>query len=298
MNAMVFDIEKFAVRDGPGIRTVVFLKGCPLHCLWCHNPESQKFENELFFHETKCTRCGNCVKACRNHCHTIENDIHKFDRTHCTRCMECTAACWTRALIPVAQSRSADDVLAEVLADRDFFGADGGMTLSGGEPMAQFDFTLELCGKAQAAGIRTALGTCGFASEENFRKIAPVTDLFLFDVKGLPEQYEKFTGVGSAEIFQQLELLNTLGKRIFLRCPLIPGINDSPENLKFIASLAEKYAGVEEVDVEPYHPLGLSKWQTLGENAVFKRESFVPDTICEKWLGLLSSLTRKPVRKQ
>ena len=294
--AFVFDIEKFAVHDGPGIRTVVFLKGCPLHCLWCHNPESQSFEPELLFRPEKCTLCGKCVSVCPEQCHSISDGRHRFDRAKCRHCGACTEHCPAEALEQAGREMNVDEVMKEVRKDRVFYqNSGGGITLSGGEPLAHFEFTKALLKAAKDAGIHTAVETGGFAPRERIRDLIPLVDLWLWDVKTVPEKHEELTGVPAGPILENLKLLDAAGASVILRCPLVPGVNDTDAELAHIAGLANAYPHVQRIDLEPYHPLGEGKSRALGRANVFHSD-FASDADKKRWRETIASLTRTPVR--
>lgn len=296
--AIVFDIQKFSLHDGPGIRTTVFLKGCPLRCLWCHNPESWTARPELLYSPGKCTRCGKCAAVCPNRAHSFEAGRHVFARNLCLACGKCADVCPTGALELCGQYRTIEDVLAAVLADRPFYqNSGGGMTLSGGEPMAQFAFTEALLRAASANGIHTALETCGVAPWQEFQKILPFTDLFLFDIKSLDaEKHLQFTGVPLAPVRRTLDSLAAAGVKIILRCPLIPGMNDSQPELAGIGELAENLPAVSEVQVEPYHPLGQSKALRLGLSDYYAAP-FATQEFTLACIAAIQRHTGKSVRK-
>jgi len=293
--AVIFDIEKFAVHDGPGIRTVVFIKGCPLHCRWCHNPESQSFEPELLFDPGKCTLCGKCAAVCPEHCHTLAEDKHTFDRAKCRHCGLCAEHCPTEALISVGRKMSVNEVMAEVMKDEVFYrNSSGGITLSGGEPLANFEFSSYLLKAAKEAGIHTAIETSGFAPWDRIRELLPLVDLWLWDVKTIPEKHEKLTGVPAEPILENLKRINQSCASIILRCPLVPGVNDSDAELRHIAKLANDNPHVREIDLEPYHPLGEGKSRSLGRKIVFHSE-FASENDKSRWKETISSQTNVTV---
>lgn len=299
-SAIVFDIQKFSIHDGPGIRTTVFLKGCPLRCLWCHNPESRSPRPELFFNPEKCLSCGACVEACPRQAHRVPPEGgHLLDRSRCTVCGTCAALCPASALELCGKSMRLSEVLSEVRKDRAFYeNSGGGMTLSGGEPMMQFEFVRALCEAAKRApGIpNIAVESCGFAPVEHYRELLPWIDLFLFDVKTLdPEKHRRYTGVPLEPILRTLRFLDDSGAAISLRCPLIPGWNDSEEEQRKIAELANTLRHVRSIDLEPYHSLGEAKARRLGKEPEFTAP-FAPPDYAEKIRGFLQPLTAVPVR--
>jgi glycyl-radical enzyme activating protein len=289
---MVFDIHRTSLHDGPGIRTAVFLKGCPLRCTWCHNPESQSRMKEISFRPESCAACGDCVKTCQHGAHQIVDNIHIYDRSLCEQCGDCVETCLYEALKLAGREQTVEDVMAVVLRDRPFYEqSGGGLTVTGGEPMLQPEFTLELLKAAKAEGLHTCLDTCGWASQRAYEQILPVVDLFLFDYKATdPEIHKELTGVSNELILSNLDFLVRQGARLRLRCPLIPGINDTPEHLAGIAALAENYPEIEGVDLMAYHNVGNAKYERYGLENPLPGLKTTDEAAGKAWLDTLHAL--------
>lgn len=258
---IIFDILRCSVNDGPGLRTVVFLKGCPLKCRWCHNPESQYKEPELLFNYEKCTACGRCAEICA--CHIFHEGVHEIRREMCTACGKCADACPAGALEIKGRECTADEVLGEVRKDKKFYEkSGGGVTVSGGEPFMQPDFLKEILAKCREEGIHTAIETSGCVSRDVLGQIIPLTDLFLWDYKATKDSVF-FTGADREKILENLDFAVMMKASIRLRCPIIPGVGDNQEHLAAIAQLSGKY-GLDGVDILPYHNMGVFKSRQLG----------------------------------
>jgi pyruvate formate lyase activating enzyme len=249
----IFNVQRFSLHDGPGVRTTVFFKGCPLSCAWCHNPESQAVEREVITVETRCIQCGTCRRVCPS-------------PEVCIRCGACAAACPTGARQIVGRDVSSEQLVAETLRDRDFFDeSGGGVTFSGGEPLLQAPFLLDCLAQLKAKGVHLALDTCGFAHRDDVLKAALLADLVLFDVKLVDgERHLKATGKRSDRIIANLAALGETRTTIWIRVPVIPGVNDDDANLEATASLAASTPGVCRVDLLPYHPIGAPKFARIG----------------------------------
>jgi len=260
----VTEIQRFCMHDGPGIRTTVFLKGCPLRCAWCHNPETQKATAELLFDARRCIGCGACLKACAYGVHG-GTDCHEVDREKCRVCGACTAVCPTHALELCGEEMSLEEILAEIERDRAFYGENGGVTLSGGEPFLQGRAAIELLRLCRQRGLHTAVETCGFFDEKLLADAVSATDLFLWDVKDTDsERHKRYTGVSNELILQNLARADALGARIRLRCILVAGVNTDAEHYRRIAALADSLSRLDGVDLIPYHAYGGSKATLLG----------------------------------
>ncbi len=268
-SGLLFDIQRFAVHDGPGIRTLVFMKGCPLRCTWCCNPESHLQEAQIRYIKLRCKGCHYCVAACP---YGAIDPLRGSIRINFARCRECNhhpciEACPHEALSLCGFTMSSRELVAEIARDQDFYrNSGGGVTFAGGEPLSQAGFlceTLELC---KAEGIHTAIETCGYGSREKLRAIVPFTDLFLYDLKlADPSIHKVYTGKSNRMILQNLEYLSSQQKEIIIRLPLVPGMTDTMENIGGIILLM-KELGFREINLEPYHALGVPKYEQFGIN--------------------------------
>ncbi len=283
---LIFDVQRFSIHDGPGIRTTIFLKGCPMKCPWCHNPESISSEKHLSFLAAKCIGCGFCVRICEHGAHEMLDGEHLLDRNKCLVCGKCAEECYAQALEIVGRVATVDELIDEVLKDKPFYETSGGgMTISGGEPMHQPEFTLELLMAAKNHDVHTAIETNGFASWKNFERILEYTDLFLFDYKETdPEKHAEFTGVPRETVVKNLKKLYKANAEIVLRCPIIPGHNDREEHFEAIADIAKAMPGINGVELMPYHSLGAGKLERFGFDPESTLKAETPeDEQVEKW---------------
>lgn len=264
MKATIVDIKRLAVHDGDGIRTTVFFKGCPLKCVWCHNPESIDFKPQLAYYQSKCIGCMECVSVCPSSAHTSDNGAHRFDRYLCQSCGKCEAVCLGEALKLYGREMTVEELLPLLLEDKDFYeNSGGGVTLSGGECLMQADFCVALLKRLKENGIHTAVDTCGFVSRDTLSKVIPYTDVFLYDTKAIDDTVHiRCTGQSNRIILDNLQYLDSVGKHIEIRIPYVPGWND--DQIEKIRAFLSGFHTIPQVKVLPYHNYAGSKYEALG----------------------------------
>lgn len=263
LTARYVEFKRFAVHDGPGIRTTLFLKGCPLACVWCHNPETISAKPELAIHDSRCVRCGECAAFCP--CHSIVGGEHRFDRKNCTGCGKCVEHCLYDALELYGREISVEEAARILLEDRAFYAGGGGVTVSGGEPLLQSGFCAELFARLKRDGIHCAIDTCGHVEWEAFRRVLPVTDLFLYDFKAAdPEKHRALTGQDNERILANLRRLDETGKPIEIRMIQVPGLNMERSDLEQAAAFLSRLRHLTAVRLLACHHLAHAKYEAVG----------------------------------
>lgn len=271
---LIFDIKRYAIHDGPGIRTTVFFKGCPLRCRWCHNPEGQSITPELTFNENRCIEdCNECLESCEKGALSRANHHISIDKKGCNLCGDCVEACVTEALELIGREKTIEEVVNEIEKDMIFYDqSQGGVTFSGGEPLLQPKFLDALLTECKKRNIHTTLDTSGNASFEVFEKIVDKVDLFFFDIKMIDEEkHREMTGVSNKLILENLRKLAEDENPVVIRIPIIPGINDTEENIPKTAEFIAALRGVEYVSLLPYHKVGRQKYKRLNRTYLEER---------------------------
>ena len=284
MTAEIFNIQRFCLHDGDGIRTAVFFKGCPLSCLWCHNPEGQSPARQLMYHSSKCTGCGACLCAAR----VLENGKIRLDRGKCNLCAKCVPACIAGANEICGRSAEVSEIFEEVLKDLPFYKEAGGMTLSGGEPLMQPEAASQLLSLAKNAGIGTVIETSGAVDRSAFEMTLEYNPQYYYDIKAIdPQKHKKLCGKDNFQILENLEFLFSRGADIVLRLPLIPGLNDSEKDLETLSVfLRENEPYYKRAEIMKYHSFGLSKAAALSKEYTAPKDS-ADASDAEKWLNRL-----------
>lgn len=269
---MIFNIQKCSIHDGTGMRTIVFFKGCPLKCEWCANPESQSYEKEIMEIPRKCIGCGACIRNCPVSAISVIDGQCLIDRDKCIKCFKCTDVCYAESKELVGMEMSTEEIYKKVNSDRMFYQQyGGGVTFSGGEPLTHVKDLLPLAIKCHRNRIHTAMETCGFGNFEQFKEVLPYLDEMFFDLKHIdPEIHEKLTGVRNDVIIENLKKIAEYNIPITIRTPVIPGVNDSEENITGIAELIKDISAVRDYELLPYHKLGLSKYESLARDYTLK----------------------------
>lgn len=286
MYGMITDIQRFSLNDGPGIRTTVFLKGCNLHCAWCHNPEAIRMTNELMVYPANCIGCGHCVPVCPSGARSIAAGVLQFDRSRCTACGACAAVCFPGALKMAGRSVSVEEVMGEILQDHAYYAdSGGGVTLSGGELFCQAEFADALIDACRKEKIPVAVETNLNWQFESVRPILEKLDLIMFDVKIFDSvEHKRWTGVENAELLANARRLDTLGRPLIARTPLIPGATDCAENIRAIADFLQSFHNLLHYELLNFNPLGESKYRALKEkNPFLSARPLKPEALTRLW---------------
>ena len=276
-SGLIFNIQRFVLHDGPGIRTTVFLKGCPLRCSWCHNPEGIESFSELIYRESRCISCENCIKICPENAISLGESGISIDRTLCNLCFKCIDVCDSNALEICGNFMNADQILEEVISDIEFYKqSGGGLTISGGEPLLQLDFLIDLLQKAKKLDLHICLDTTGYVDSNKLREVIQYVDILLYDIKSLDEErHKKLTGIPNNLIIKNLKLCLHENKDIIVRIPIILGYNfinvenELSEQIEWLVKI-----GIKKFELIPYHKFGEQKYNMLGKNYDLNIEPF------------------------
>lgn len=292
IRGVVSHIQRFSLHDGPGIRTTVFLKGCQMRCRWCHNPETYRAEPEIQWFAERCIGCGACLGRCTHDGHAIVDGRHVFHRDRCVGCGRCAETCYARSLVLVGETKTVEEVVQEVLADQEFYKTSGGgVTISGGEPLMQPEFTQAVLEQCRHEGIHTAVETNLARPWSYIEPLIPVVDLFLTDLKLLDDaQHREWTGVSNQQTLDNLRRVDGQGKPIVVRTPVVGGVNDRPDVIAAIADWLATLSNVRLYELLPYHPLGTAKAEALGLAAGVDRF----ETPSRQCLEQLAAAARRP----
>ncbi|MHB8063226.1 MAG: glycyl-radical enzyme activating protein [Ruminiclostridium sp.] len=288
MRGLVFNIQRFSLDDGPGIRTTIFLKGCTLRCEWCHNPESINTDQEIQFFHQNCTGCGNCINLCSQKAHKAVGRDILFLRNLCEKCGECVPGCYFKALKIAGEKTSVDELLVEIIKDRAFYETSGGgITLSGGEPLLQSAFVKGVLEECKKLKIHTIVDTAGNVPWSNFEDVLSSVDLFLYDIKLFDEKtHISATGASNKTIIKNLENLVKAKANIWVRVPIIPNINDNEQEIINIAEFVRKFGGISQVRLLRYHNMGEYKYKTLGIQNEYSSDKVLTDIDMNKFANV------------
>jgi len=292
----IFDVKRFSIHDGPGIRTTVFLKGCPLRCLWCDNPESQQIQPQILFWKDRCIGCSVCLDVCPQSAIAVDQrGIKTILSDRCDLCGSCLSECYANALEQIGRLATVEEIVSLVEADTPFYDqSGGGVTLSGGEPTSQAAFSRRILEETQKRGIHTAVETCGHAPWEAWESLLPHLDLILYDLKVIDAvRHRRFTGLSNQLILENLRRLADTGKQIIIRRPVIPGCNDHPESVHALARFVKELNGIDEVHLLPYHRLGENKYEQLSRDYPMGEQSSLSDEDVEELRDILISYDLK-----
>lgn len=297
--SLVFDIQRFCVNDGPGIRSTVFFKGCPLTCPWCHNPESNSFARQIAYQDERCVRCHACEQVCPTGAHIFdENGIHRIDFSVCKACGTCVDVCAHKALKIYGKEMSTDEILAVLRRDADYYSdSGGGVTISGGEPLCAYVKVLDLAARVKKEGWNLCLETSGYGTPRQFRALCGYVDTFLFDYKITGEgAYRAVIGIDEETVLNNLRAIDAAGGNVVLRCPIIPGYNDTDEHFVRIGELAH-LRSVDHVEVLPYHNFGRGKAKQIGSTRYLEDEEVPTAERTAAWIERIERGCPKPVVK-
>jgi pyruvate formate lyase activating enzyme len=288
---LIFQIRHGSTHDGPGTRSVVMLKGCPLRCVWCHNPEARSIKPQLVFDHDKCQNCFTCLTSCRNEAHFATGDQHHVNFDNCMADGYCVKNCPFDAVAIMGRNLSIEEVFEAILPEVDNFKeVGGGVTLSGGEPMSQFGFALDFMQKAKELGLHTCLDTSGYTKTEHFEEISPYVDVFLYDYKETdPYRHQEFTGVNQQLIMKNLEYLVGSGNTVILRCPIVPGYNDTQSHFSGINEISRKFGSLE-VQLLPFDNLAETKANQMGIALPMAEFNEATPEMYEHWVKTLKEM--------